>query len=202
MKLALFTFSLLLSATHAHAVNNAVNLACKALCNSENDCVRRCVGQAELFELRPEFINAVTDWTKKPDDRMRALRSGANQEILDLCKQTGWSLDNMMICLRSYPTFDVIRNCKKLSPLQEEQVRCVRMGKTDAEIESCSKLFPGSDRRLECLSRNVVASDIDHCRHYGDTAAKARCLEAAEAVRSGEARPGDFDDRRPASFSY
>jgi len=207
MKIALLTFSFLFSNVPAHAANNAVNLACKSLCNAESDCVRRCVGQAELFELKPEFISAVAEWTQKPDDRMRALRSGANLEILDLCKQTGWSLDNMMVCLRSYPTFEVIKSCKRLSPLQEEQVRCVRMGKTDAEVESCRKLFPGTDRRLECLSRNVVAYDIDHCRPYGDTAAKARCLEAAEAVRSGESSPTDFDaqiraERRPACFSY
>jgi hypothetical protein len=211
MKSAFFIFLFLL-ASPAHAANNAVNLACKSLCASESECVRRCVGQAELFELNADFINAVTEWTKKPDDRMRALRSGANIEILQICKTTGWSLDNMMICLRSYPTPEVIKACKRLSALQEEQVRCVRMGKVDAEVDACSKLFPGSDRRLLCLEKNITAEDTNECRTLGgDSYEKASCLDRSEAVRMGEARKVNLDhrvraeranDRQLASFSY
>jgi hypothetical protein len=195
MKLVFCTL-LVFFATTAWAGNNAVNEACKRLCNVESGCVRRCVGHAELFELKSDFINAVADWTKTPDDRMTALRSGANLEILSLCKQTGWSLDNMMICLRSYPTPEVIKACKKLSPLQEEQVRCVRRGKTDAEVEACNRLVPGSDRRLECLDRNVTAQDVTTCREEGgDSYEKMRCLGRAELARTGESRHGELEER-------
>ncbi|MGZ3653328.1 MAG: hypothetical protein ACXVB9_12840 [Bdellovibrionota bacterium] len=195
MKRAIIILSLLFTSP-TQAGNNAVNESCKSLCNSESDCVRRCVGQAELFELKSDFINAVTEWTKNPDDRMRALRSGANHEILQLCQSTGWSLDNKMICLRSYPTPDVIKSCKKLSPLQEEQVRCVRMGKTEAEVDACNRLVPGSDRRLECLERNVSAQDSINCRNLGgDTFEKMSCLRNAEGIRMGEARKMELDDR-------
>jgi hypothetical protein len=201
MKSVLFIFFLLF-APRTYAANNAVNLACKSLCASESECVRRCVGQAELFELNADFINAVTDWSKKPDDRMRALRSGANVEILQLCKATGWSLENMMICLRSYPTPEVIKACKRLSTLQEDQVRCVRAGKVDAEVDACNKLFPGSDRRLLCLQKYTTAQDTDACRTLGgDSYEKATCLDRSEAVRLGEARKTNLD-RRPASFAY
>lgn len=130
MKLA-FVILALFFAIPARAANNAVNDACKRLCDTDGECVKKCVGQAELFELKADFINAVTDFTKLPGDRMRALRSGANLEVLALCKQSGWSLDNMMICLRSYPTAEVIKGCKRKSQLQETQVECMRQGKVE-----------------------------------------------------------------------
>ena len=195
MKFALLTLGFLF-VLPAWAGGNAVNESCKGLCNSDGECVRKCVGQAELFELKSDFINAVTDWTKKPDDRMRALRSGANAEILSLCSQTGWSLDNKMICLRSYPTPEVIKSCKKLSPLQEEQVRCLRMGKTDVEVSACVNLTPGSDMRLDCLQRNVTAQDAISCRKEGgDSFEKMNCLRKAEIARSGESRRTGLESR-------
>jgi hypothetical protein len=180
MRLSVFILTLLL-ALPASAANNAVNGACRQLCDGDSDCVRKCVGQAELFELRAEFIRAVTEWTVKPDDRMRALRSGANLEILDLCKRTGWSLENMMICLRSYPTRDVIKNCKKLSTLQEEQVQCVRLGKTEAEIDACVRFVPAPNFRLTCLEHQVSMRELKSCdAQGGDSRERMRCLERAE----------------------
>lgn len=211
MKLVLWTLSILL-AQSASAANNAVHDACKRLCDQESECVHKCVAHAELFELRAEFINAVTDFTKRTDDRMRALRSGADLQILSLCKDVGWSLDNKMICLRSYPTPEVIRNCKRLSPREEEQVQCVRLGKTEAEINECIQLVPGSDRRLECLQRGVTARETRSCREGGgDTYEKMKCLEKAEDTHDGLKRNSELDarirderkrERAPASFSY
>jgi hypothetical protein len=205
-----FTLWILLSAIPALAANNAVHDACKRLCETDGDCVHKCVGQAELFELRPDFVNAVADWTKNPEDRMRALRSGANLEILALCQQTGWSLDNKMICLRSYPTPQVIKNCKKLSPLQEEQVRCVRSGKTEAEIDACIRLVPGAGHRLDCIERRVSVEARHTCgEDGGDSFEKMGCLERAEKSAEAKARAQRLEtrirlernrDRAPASL--
>jgi hypothetical protein len=189
-------FLLFLFSLPAFAANNAVNDACRRLCAADTDCVHKCVSQAELFELKPDFINAVTDWTKKPDDRMRALRSGADVLILELCKSTGWSLENMMICLRSYPTPEVIRNCKRLSPLQEEQVHCVRLGKTEAQIDECNQLVPGSGHRIACLERRVTAPDTRNCRDLGgDSFERMQCLEKAELSRAEKSRHDALDGR-------
>ena len=195
MKMALWILSLFL-ALPVSAANNAVHEACKRLCDNESECVRKCVGHAELFELRADFINAVADFTKKTDDRMRALRSGADLEILALCKGTGWSLDNKMICLRSYPTPEVIRNCKRLSPREEEQVHCVRLGKSEADVDACIRIVPGTDRRLECLERGVTAKDAGDCHEQGgDTYEKMKCLEKAELARMDQGKRQQLDVR-------
>jgi hypothetical protein len=186
----------LFASAPALAGNNAVNDACKRLCNAESDCVHRCVAQAELFELRSDFINAITDFTKGVDDRMRALRSGADLTILSLCKTTGWSLDNMMICLRSYPTPEVIKNCKRLSPRQEEQVECVRLGKSEAEIDACIRLVPGSDRRLQCLGLRVTANETANCGEAGgDSYERMKCLERNASENADKIRRRELDMR-------
>ena len=175
----LLLISLLLFALPAGAAHNSVNEACRSLCDGEGECVRKCVAQAELFELRPDFILAVSNFTKKIEDRMRALRSGADLGVLAICQGTGWSLDNQMTCLRSYPTPELIKACKRLSSRQEEQVECVRMGKTDAEVDACNGMFPGSDRRLECLGTSVSARDRSTCEERGgDSRMKMECLRS------------------------
>ncbi len=191
MKRTLSNLLLLVSlfAQPARGANNSVNEACKRLCETESECVRKCVAHAELFELKSDLIDNVADWTPVVETRMKVLRTGANNEILALCKQTGWSLDNMLTCLRSYPTKEVIRECKKLSSLQEEQVRCIRLGKTSAEIEACSLLVPASNQRLECLSRTITAQETRECRKYGmNSQQRMNCLERAQQADSGETR--------------
>jgi hypothetical protein len=177
----------------AQAANNSVNVACKRLCDTQSECVRKCVAHAELFELNSDFVNATADWSPDPEIRMKVLRTGANVEILALCKQTGWSLDNMLTCLRSYPTPEVIKSCKKLSTGQEEQVRCIRMGKTSAEIEACTLLAPSASQRLECLGKEVTAQETRECRRLGpDIQQRMQCLDRAR--KNVEAEAKEFQD--------
>ncbi len=184
--LVLWTLAFLL-AQPAWSANNAVNDACKDLCSRESECVRRCIAHAELFELNADFIRAVTDFTKHVDDRMRALRSGADIQILELCKETGWSLDNMMICLRSYPSQEVIRNCKKLSPRQEDQVQCVRLGKAAAAIDACNRLTPSGDLRLECLGLPLTVEETKLCGSSGGNSnTRMKCLERTAETHEGK----------------
>lgn len=174
-------------ATMAHA--NNMHIACKRLCQNESECLHKCVNQSELMELKADFIHAVADFTSSADERMKILRSGADIQTLSLCRETGWSMDNILICLRSYPTPEAVKACKKLSPLQDEQVRCIRMGKTSAEIEACSLLVPGPEQRLICLQMALTAEETRTCRsEKKDSSSRMNCLLEAEAHRTQETR--------------
>ena len=105
--LFLFIFSLF---APAQAANNCVHDACRRLCETERDCVRRCVSHTELMEVRAEIVNTAADFHKLPEVRLMALRTGASLETFDLCQKTGWSSDNKLICLRSYPSVEVIKS--------------------------------------------------------------------------------------------
>ncbi len=171
--------------------------ACKRLCEGEGECLRKCVAQVELFELKRDFIEASTEWSAAVDTRMRVLRSGANMETISICKKTGWSEENKLTCLRSYPTPGVMKNCKKLSSLEDEQVRCVRTGKTEAEIDACTNLVPGSDLRLECLQRDVTALEVRQCNRSGlDSRARMQCLERWHLAREEESKIFELEVRR------
>jgi hypothetical protein len=192
MKRTLLFAPFVFLASLAFAANNSVNEACKRLCETESECVRKCVGHAELFELRCEFISAAADWSPTIETRMKVLRSGANLEVLEICQKTGWSLENKLTCLRSYPTPEVLKACKKLSPRQEEQMRCLRMGKSEAEVNACIALVPGSDLALACLQKQVTAQETRECRRMGlDSKARMDCLE--QAVREHEAESVAFE---------
>lgn len=215
MNRTLFLLPLLFFASLALAANRGVPEACKRLCDSESECVRKCVSQAELFELRSDFIDASTAWGKTAEVRMRVLRSGANIDTIALCKTTGWSEENKLTCLRSYPTPSMLKLCKKLSSREEEQVQCLRTGKTEAEVDACINLVPGTDLRLECLHKDTTALETRQCNRNGlDSRARMNCLQRWQMAHEEEAkaferevrqrvaeeqRLEELENRRPAS---
>lgn len=196
MKTSLF-LTFLLFTLSASAAGNSVHEACKNLCSTLSDCVRKCVAHAELMEVRASLVNTAANFHKDPETRMVALRSGANAETFDLCGKTGWSTENKLICLRSYPTPELMKSCKKLSPLEEDQVRCVRNGKTAAEVEKCADTLLDTSMRLECLGLEVTAHEITDCGNIkAGSAQRLSCLRQADARKpNGKHRR----NRKPAS---
>lgn len=125
------TLAILLCSLHAIAAiaaTSGVNEACKQLCDQEAACLKKCVGHAELFEIRPELIKSVAAFDPDTETRLKVLRTGASAETLELCKKADWSLENTLICLRSYPTRDLMKACTKAKRGEDEQVECVRSG--------------------------------------------------------------------------
>ncbi|HEY8278391.1 MAG TPA: hypothetical protein VIH99_02125 [Bdellovibrionota bacterium] len=184
----------------ALAVSKGAEDSCRRICSGDSECAGKCTSHVDLFELQTDFLSSVAAWNVSTDDRMKAVRSGANREVLDLCRSTGWSLDNIFTCLRSYPTPDVIQSCKKLSPRQEEQVRCVRAGKSSAEVDACASAFPGSDMSLHCLEMQVTAQETRWCRERkGGSAERMSCLEDHVAIRQRDTREFEEEIRRAAA---
>jgi hypothetical protein len=158
---------LLLLSVPSDAANNSIHEACRRLCDVEVDCVHRCVGHAELMEVRAELVNVAAEFHKSPDVRLTALRTGASLETFEMCTKTGWSTENKLICLRSYPTASLIKACKNLSPREDDQVRCVRNGKTTAEVEACNRLLVSANIRLECVGLHAGADATETCDQKG-----------------------------------
>lgn len=172
--------------------------SCRKLCDNEADCLRRCVSHVELFELTPSFVDLVTDFHPSVEVRMKVLRSGASREILPLCKETGWNIDNVISCLRSYPTPAVIKACKKISPKEEEQVRCLRSGNNSAQVESCSEFGATTAEHLECLGYQADLHVSRRCRspEKSSRAERIQCMEQAKAEKEREAREFEAEVRR------
>lgn len=184
----------LLFVSLAYSASNSVHDACRRLCESEKDCVRKCVGHAELMEVRAELVNTAAKFHKDPEVLMTALRSGANVETFELCATTGWSTEGKLTCLRSYPTRELIKSCKRLSTREEEQVRCVRNGKTAAEVDRCASILTDPGMRMECLDLEVTAMESGSCARSGaGSRERLECLRRADTKRTGR-------DRSPASL--
>jgi hypothetical protein len=176
LTLLLFALSPL---THAFA-GSAVNDACKRLCETERECVRKCVGHSELMELRADLINVASDFHKEPELRLTALRTGASLETFEICRRSGWSTANQLTCLRAYPTPELMKSCKKLSPREEEQVKCIRIGKTSAEVDACLKILVSNELRLECVGLKLAAEEIESCELKGKGSHdRLRCLKGS-----------------------
>ena len=194
MKSSLLLFLALFSLSGAHA-GNAVNDACKRLCETDGDCVRKCVAHAELMELKADVIHVAAGFHKSVDMRLTALRTGASIETFETCGKSGWSTDNMLTCLRAYPTPELMKSCKKLSPREEDQVKCLRNGKTSAEVEACMKILVSTDLRLQCVGLQLEAKVTETCDLKGQGSRdRLRCLERAPRSAS-DAHPR----RQPAS---
>lgn len=194
MKLYLFLFTALLPLPRAHA-GNAVNDACKRLCDAEGSCVRKCVAHAELMEVKADLINVAAGFHKSADMRLTALRTGASLETFEICGKSGWSMDNTLTCLRSYPTPELMKSCKKLSPREEDQVKCLRNGKSSAEVEACLKILVSADLRLQCVGLQLDVKATAACELNGQGSRdRLRCLE-----RAPKSAPGASPRRMPAS---
>lgn len=183
MRTFLFLCIVFLFAGQAPA-GNAVSDACKRLCETEKECVRKCVGHAELMELRADLINMAAAFHKDPELRMTALRTGAGLDAFEICGKSGWSTDNKLICLRAYPTPELMRSCKKLSPREDEQVLCVRNGKSAASVDACAKLLVSNELRVKCVSLQVTARATEACNLKGQGSRdRLRCLETSAGRR-------------------
>ena len=196
MKSSLLLFLALLPLSGAHA-GNAVNDACKRLCETDSECVRKCVAHAELMELKADVIHVAAGFHKSVDMRLTALRTGASIETFEICSKSGWSTDNTLTCLRAYPTQELMKSCKKLSPREEDQVKCLRNGKTSAEVEACLKILVSTDLRLQCVGLQLSAEATEGCNLKGQGSRdRLHCLERAPRP-AADAGPR----RKPASHS-
>lgn len=179
MKLFLFIIALILIATRAFA-GNALHDACKHLCETDSECVRKCVAHSELMELRAEVVNAASDFHKKPELRLTALRTGANLEAFEVCRKSGWSTDNQLTCLRASPSPGLMKSCKLLSPREDDQVKCIRSGKVAGEVEACLKILVSADLRLQCVGLQLSVKATEACDLKGQGSKdRMRCLERA-----------------------
>ncbi len=171
------TFFFFFLATNSHA-GNAVNEACKELCKSGKDCIRRCVGHSELMELKADLIQLAAAFHKDPELRLTALRTGANKDSFEICGKSGWSTDNQLICLRSYPTPELMKSCKRLSPIEADQVKCVRNGRSAQAVDACSRILVSNDLRIRCVRLDLSAFETSACDLPGKgSKERLRCLE-------------------------
>ncbi|MGZ3693308.1 MAG: hypothetical protein ACXWQO_03830 [Bdellovibrionota bacterium] len=161
--------------------------ACGRLTARDPELTRNCVNHAELFEVDSEYIGAVVQFNPSVEIRMKALKSGANVETLNLCKSLGWSTDNTLSCLRSYPTPEIIKSCKKLSPKQEEQLRCIREGRESTQVDACTTQSDLVSERFTCLDLNVPTLATINCNNLHSTfTARMACMKKEVLAREEE----------------
>jgi hypothetical protein len=176
--------------------------ACRDLVNGDKKLTRNCVNHGEFFELKAAYVRACLEFHREVDVRMRCLKSGADLEILEICRNSGWSLNSTLSCLRSYPTRELMRACKRLSEKEEEQLRCVRIGRESKQVEACLELLREPVSRLECLRMDIPVTEAKRCQARAK-GAKTRigCLERVVAEREGEYRRDqrELRMRMPAS---
>lgn len=161
--------------------------ACRELTNRDPELTKKCFAHAELFEVPVHFVRAVADFDPSVENRMKALKSGADVNTLALCKQQSWSKEGTLTCLRSYPTPELIRACKKISGQEEDQLRCVRMGRETAQVESCFLLGDTMKERFRCLEMDIPALEARTCDTQQSAAdGKFKCLQRVVDRRERE----------------
>jgi hypothetical protein len=158
--------------------------ACSDLVAQDRSLLKKCVSHSEFFELNSAFIQECTRFHKDVDIRMKFLKSGANLEILQICKGAKWSMNGTLTCLRSYPTDELMRSCKKISPSEEDQIRCVRAGVDHSQVESCLALSKDLEQRFRCMKMGVPSFEAKRCERIGKTENdKFSCLQEFVAMR-------------------
>lgn len=180
---------LLLLLCSAAQAGSKIADACSELTNRDPALTKNCVNHAELFEVEAPFIRAVTQFHRSVEVRMKALKSGASVDTLNLCKSTGWNLDNTLSCLRAYPTPEVVRDCKKLSPKEDDQLKCVREGRDTSQINACLEISPLIPERISCLNLDVPAMATINCENKFHTfKERLRCMQQEIASKEDEYR--------------
>ena len=193
--LGLVVLSFHAEAARAHKIADA----CQALANGDRDLITKCVNHAELFELEATFIRTVVAFHNDVEVRMKALKSGANVDTIQLCKSLGWSLENTLSCLRAYPTPELLRGCKKLSKVEDEQLRCVRYGREVSQVNACETMSENSGDRFRCLELDVPALAAINCRNKSSAVTgRFHCLEQFVRARTEENERDSQQMRREA----
>lgn len=178
---------LLLGASTQEAHAAPLNTACSKMVNGEQTGLRKCVSHGESFELKSEFVDACTAFSPDLEIRWRCLKSGANLEILQLCKSSGWSQNGKLTCLRSYPSKEILAACKKFGRDEEEQIRCLRLGREPPQMVACMNIGSDQKSRFSCLQMDVPAMEAHSCNaKNSSTDGRLGCLENFVAAREGE----------------
>lgn len=159
---------------------------CRQLTNGDLELAKKCVNHSEFFELNGAFVSACTAFSEDVDLRFRCLKSGANLDILTICRQADWSLDATLSCLRSYPTPESMKACRAFSADEKEQIRCLRVGRESAQIEACTRLTKNPAQRFDCLQMDVPALEANRCGEKRDTQSRMLCLQQYVADREGD----------------
>lgn len=200
LSLLLCLLALSLSA-EAGTVRNKIADACSRLTARDAELTKNCVNHAELYELDSGYVNAVVNFHSTVEVRMKALKSGANVDTLNLCKALGWSIDNTLSCMRSYPTPEVIKACKKISPKEDEQLKCIREGRDAAQINACEGFGTKVAERFQCLELDVSALATINCRSkFQNHSSRIVCMKEDIARREEEYRrdQGEMKERELA----
>jgi hypothetical protein len=183
--------ALLLLQVFSSAQAASLRNACLEFAAGDRQVARKCISHGESFELNGEFVSAVTKFSSDPEVRMKVLKSGANAEILRLCKATGWSLDHQLSCMRSYPTEEIMKACRKISGEEDEQLRCVRIGREPPQIVGCARFSRNIDHRFSCMEEDMPVQEARACaRKNKSENARMDCLNEFVAKRDGTWEPG------------
>lgn len=187
MRLLAFLLVLLSLPAEAGVVRNRITDACSRLTNRDPELSKNCVNHAELFEVDSQYIRAVVGFHPSVEIRMKALKSGASVDTLNLCKSLGWSIDNTLSCMRSYPTPALVKECKKISPREDEQLKCVRIGREVSQVQACGELSDLAEERFHCLSLDIGTLATLNCRNtQRGFSARLKCLEKIVQAREEE----------------
>jgi hypothetical protein len=170
--------------------------ACSELVEADRPLLKKCVSHSEFFELNSAFINECTKFHKNIDIRMKCLKSGANLEILQVCKTAKWSIEGTLTCLRSYPTDELMRSCKKISSSEEDQIRCVRSGADHSQVESCLTFSNKMEQRFRCMKMDVPSFEAKRCERISNSEnGRFSCLQDFIASRERDYREDQAEVR-------
>jgi hypothetical protein len=158
--------------------------SCATLVKSNPELLKKCVSHSEFFELTAGFIQECTNFHSDVEVRMKCLKSGANLEILKVCKAAKWSLDGTLTCLRSYPSEELVRSCKKISDEEEQQIRCVRSGVDHSQVEACLTMSKNLEQRFMCMKMDIPTLEANRCERISQNeAGRYSCLQDFMAMR-------------------
>lgn len=178
------TLALLLLQIFFTAQAATLRSACMEFSAGDRETARKCIAHGESFELNGEFVSAVTSYSADPEVRMKVLKSGANAQILQMCKATGWKLDHQISCMRSYPTEELMKACRKISNDEEEQLRCVRIGREPSQVKACAFFSKNVDHRFACMESDLPVAEARFCAKQGEHNLVA-CMNEYVAKRDG-----------------
>ncbi len=168
----------------ANAEAGPLSRACATLVKSSPELLKKCVSHSEFFELTTAFIQECTSFHSDVDIRMKCLKSGANLDILKVCKAAKWSLDGTLTCMRSYPTQELMRSCKKISADEEQQIRCVRSGVDQSQVEACLHMSNDLEQRFRCMKMDIPSFEAKRCERISkNEAGRYSCLQDFVAMR-------------------
>ncbi len=183
----LFFFLILLLCTPL-AEASPLSLACQKLA-ADADNSKKCSEHATYFELNSHYVLTCASLHADTEARMRCLKSGADLETINLCKNLGWNIENTLTCLRTNPTQESIHSCRNFSKEENTQLRCLRLGREQAQVQACQSFSKFPEERFRCLEMDISAADTRTCRnHNPGVEARFLCLQGVVAEREREFR--------------